>query len=67
VGEAATLEVVLREGPYRDAVRALAPEAMADEHTLVVEGRTATEAWASYWELKLRAQAHAAANQEGEA
>jgi D-amino peptidase len=65
VGEHATLEVALSQGPYREAVRALFPDAVASEDVLVLNGATATEVWARYWEMKLAAQARVAAREEG--
>lgn len=53
------LEIKLNEGAYLDAVRRLYPNQMIDKHTLVFEKGTVTEAWATYWQLKLAAQAAA--------
>jgi len=51
------LGVKLNEGAYLDAVRRLYPNQMVDDHRLAFERSTATEAWATYWQLKLAAQA----------
>jgi len=57
VGDTATLEIELNDGPYLDAVRDTLSAEMTDERTLVVTGQTATAAWAAYWEEKLVCQA----------
>lgn len=56
VGEEATLEIELNDGPYLDAVRATLSTEMTDERTLVITGETATAAWAEYWGKKLICQ-----------
>jgi len=57
VGDTATLEVELDDGPYLEAVRSHLSADMSDERTLVISERTATAAWAAYWEKKLFCQA----------
>ena len=73
-GPAVTLKIILKPGPYRDALAKLygGPRNDADyrgqgtprhsgialaDGELEVRGKSATEVWASYWEMKLRGQA----------
>jgi len=56
VGDDVTLEVQLRETPYLHSVRKIFSDRMKDDNTLVLKGSSATEVWADYWQIKLRAQ-----------
>jgi len=56
VGDAAKLEIELNDGPYLDAVRSALSHEMSDDRTLVICEKTATAAWAGYWERKLACQ-----------
>ncbi|MBI4978466.1 MAG: M55 family metallopeptidase [Spirochaetes bacterium] len=53
-------EISLLEGSYRTAFAKLHRPAMTDERTVVINGKTATDVWARYWQMKLAAQAEAA-------
>jgi len=57
VGTPVTLEVTLNEGAFRDTVRKLFSDNMKNESTMCIEGRDATDVWAAYLQMKLRAQA----------
>lgn len=56
VDDDVTLEVQLRETLYLHSVRRIFSDRMKDDNTLVLKGGSATEVWADYWQLKLRAQ-----------
>ena len=56
VGDTATLEIELNDGPYLDTVRSTLSGDMKDERTLAISEKTATAAWAAYWERKLVCQ-----------
>lgn len=53
-------EISLLEGRYRSAFTELHGSSMTDERTVVINGKTATEVWSRYWQMKLAAQAEAA-------
>ncbi len=57
VGQEARLDVRLRTGSYLDSVCRLAEGQMSDDCTLSLQGESATELWAKYSQIKLRAQA----------
>ncbi|NOY81654.1 MAG: M55 family metallopeptidase [Kiritimatiellaeota bacterium] len=51
------LEVSFNPGPYFEAVKREFAESLTPAHSMVIEGRNATEVWALYWQRKLVAQA----------
>ncbi|MBT3381877.1 MAG: hypothetical protein HN742_04315 [Lentisphaerae bacterium] len=55
------LEIKLNDGPYLEAIRRLCPNQMTDDRTLVLEKESVTATWATYWQIKLAAQAAAEA------
>jgi len=57
VGTPVTLEVTLNEGAFRDTVGKLFSDSMKNESIMCIEGRDATDVWAAYLQMKLRAQA----------
>jgi len=56
IGPDVTLEVSFNPGPYADAVRRLYAEDLNSDGDLLLEGNTATAAWADYWQRKIKAQ-----------
>jgi D-amino peptidase len=52
-----SLEIRFRRGPYLDALRRLHADRMAGGDRLALSGSTATEVWATYWQLKPGCQA----------
>jgi D-amino peptidase len=50
-----TLEVLLHDGPYADAVQATASEHLKGS-LVTLHGARATDVWAEYWQIRLRAQ-----------
>jgi D-amino peptidase len=53
----AHLQITLNSGAYLDVFRELFGNRMADDHTLVLEGKNATSVWAGYWQMKLACHA----------
>lgn len=51
------LGIQLNNGQYLNTVRKLCGNKMSDNNALIVKGKTATDVWAQYWRIKLKAQA----------
>ncbi len=55
-GPRVRLEITFNQGPYLEAFRGLYAGRMQNDRSIVLKGHGATEVWAEYWEMKLRAQ-----------
>ncbi len=53
------LEVSFNPGPYFEAVKREFADSLTPAGSMLIEGRSATEVWALYWQRKLAAQAAA--------
>jgi D-aminopeptidase len=54
VGNDVRLEITLNPGEFCETFNRLFKKDMLNETTVVIKGRNATEAWAGYWEMKLK-------------
>ena len=52
-GKDGTLEVELNDGIYLDTMRRKFKDKMKDDRALVLHCKSATAAWAQYWQMKL--------------